>query len=243
MHWIAPMVAHRWAIQNIYNSGGAVLFRGDWQSGSGNIYSDPSKANPWRDVSILHARSDAHAMTVSRELRHLPEADELFLTSGVTNVGLAELCDNADQSSIANVELIGSRVTAKGLSHLSNLKRLRLLFVNSCPIQDADLAALKLLPTLRHLTLLEEGKTGNPKRFTEAGFREVGQLKQLETLWLANLVISDPAAEHLKNLTGLKRLQLSRCQISDDAIGRLRQALPKCEFALYKNETLASEKK
>jgi hypothetical protein len=243
MHWIAPMVAHRWAIQNIYNSGGAVLFRGDFQPGSGNIYSDPSKANPWRGVSILHARSDAHAMAVSRELRHLPEADELFLTGGVTNVGLAALCDNADQSSIATVELIGSRVTADGFSHLANLKHLRLLFLNSCPIQDADLAPLKSLPALRHLTLLEEGKTGNSKRFTETGFREVGQFKQLETLWLANLEISDPAAEHLKNLTRLKRLQLSRCQISDDAIRGLRQALPQCEFALYKNETLATEKK
>src|SRR5262245_40766672 len=51
LHWIAPMIAHRWAIQNIYSSGGAVLFRDDFQPGSGNIYSDPSKANPWRGVS------------------------------------------------------------------------------------------------------------------------------------------------------------------------------------------------
>jgi hypothetical protein len=243
MHWIAPMVAHRWAIQNIYSSGGAVLFREDFQPGSANIYSDPSKANPWRGVSILHARSDAEAMIVSRELRHLPEADSLFLSSRVTDVGLAALCDNADQSSIDTVDLMGSPVTAVGLSHLANFKHLRLLFVNSCPIQDADLATLKSLPTLRDLTLIEEGKTGNPKRFTEAAFREVGQLKQLEKLWLANLEISDPVAEHLKNLTGLKKLQLSRCQISDDAIRGLRQALPQCEFDIYKTETPATKKK
>jgi hypothetical protein len=243
MHWIAPMVAHRWAIQNIYSSGGEVLFRDDFQPGSANIYSDPSKANPWRGVSILHARSDALAMTVSRELRHLPEADSLFLSSKVTDVGLAALCDNADQSSIDTVDLSGSQVTGEGLSHLVSLKHLRRLFVNSCPIHDADLAALKSLPTLRDLTLLEEGKTRNSKRFTEAGFREVGQLKQLEKLWLANLQIPDPAAEHLKNLTGLKKLQLSRCQISDDAIRGLRQALPQTEFVIYRIGSDSPEKK
>src|SRR6185312_13622532 len=112
-----------------------------------------------------------------------------------------------------------------------------------CPIQDADLATLKSLATLRDLTLLEEGKTGNSKRFTEAGFREVGQLKQLKKLWFANLEISDPAAEHLKNLTGLKKLQLSRCQISDDAIGGLRQALPQTEFVIYRIGSDSPEKK
>jgi hypothetical protein len=243
LHWIAPMVAHRWAIQNIYTSGGAVLFRDDFQPGSGNIYSDPSTANPWRGVSILHARSDAEAANVARELRHLPEADCLFLTSGVTNVGLAAICDNADQSSIDTVDLVGSRVTAEGLSHLANLKHLRLLFINTCPIQDTDLAVLKSLPTLRDLTLIEEGKPGNPKRFTETGFREVGQLRHLEKLFLANLEISGPAAEHLKDLAGLKKLQISRCQISDSAIHVLRQALPQCEFELYKTETPAKEKK
>ena len=243
MHWIAPLVAHRWAIQNIYSSGGAVLFRDDFQPGSGNIYSDPSTANPWRGVSILHASSDAEARNVSRDLRYLPEADSLFLNSRVTDVGLAALCKNADQSSIDTVDLIGSSVTAEGLSHLANFKHLRLLFVNSCPTQDADLAAVKSLPTLRDLTLIEEGKTGNPKRFTEAGFREVGQLKQLEKLWLANLQIPDPAAQHLKNLTGLKKLQLSRCQISDDAIRGLRQALPQTDFVIYRIGSDSPEKK
>src|SRR6476660_9332942 len=47
LRWIAPAVAHRWAIENIYSSGGAILFRDDFQSGSANIYSDPSTANPW----------------------------------------------------------------------------------------------------------------------------------------------------------------------------------------------------
>jgi hypothetical protein len=55
----------------------------------------------------------------------------------------------------------------------------------------------------------------------------------LGKLWLANLKVSDVAARHLKNLTHLKRLQISHCQISDEVIAELRQALPQCEVVIY----------
>jgi Leucine-rich repeat (LRR) protein len=129
-----------------------------------------------------------------------------------------------------------SPISAVGLSHLTNLPQLRELFFNTCPINDSDLASLKSIATLRRLTLLEEAKQANPNRFSERGFQEIGQLKSLDFLWLVRLKVSDAAARHLKGLTNLKMLQLSRCQVSDQAVAELREALPNCEIKIFGDE-------
>src|ERR1043165_9568197 len=43
MRFVLPSVAHRLAIQNIYDSGGSVLFREDYNRDPTNLYSDPRK--------------------------------------------------------------------------------------------------------------------------------------------------------------------------------------------------------
>jgi hypothetical protein len=233
MRFVVPIVSHRWAVQNIYSSGGGLLFRDDYEPDSGQIYSDPRKANPWREVLIVHISNDGEAVAAAKQLKHLPEVECLFLGAGVSDKGLAAICDSG--SSVDTLNLLQSPVTAAGLSRLASLEKLHTLFFNSCPINDADLVALKLLRSLRNLTLLEEGPQANPNLFTDAGFSELGQIKMLERLWLVRQTISDSAADHLKDLTNLKVLQLSRCQISDQAVADLRKALPDCDVKIFTN--------
>jgi hypothetical protein len=235
LRFVLPLVAHRWAIQQVYESGGAVLFRKDEDkvTSGGSFYSDLDADNPWQDVAFLHAKSDAVALTVAEQLRRLPEADSLYLSAGVSDVGLAAICDAGTQSSMEMIDFCESHITATGLSHLARLPKLRKLFFNTCPINDADLASLKPLTSLRYLTLLEEGPRANASRFSEPGFQDISELKSLEFLWLCQLTVSDAAVSHLKSMTNLKTLRLSRCRISDAAMSELRGALLNCKFEIF----------
>jgi hypothetical protein len=140
MRFVTPIVAHRWAIKNIYDSGGGLLFREDYNPDSSTVYSDKRKANQWRDVLILHLGNDQEAMTVASQLKRLPEAEQITLSSRVTDNGLAAICNNGMNSSISIVELHGSPVTAAGLSQLRSLKHFRTLLFDTCPIHESDLA-------------------------------------------------------------------------------------------------------
>ena len=58
----------------------------------------------------------------------------------------------------------------------------------------------------------------------------VAQFQSLEQLWLnGDISITDAGLEHLKRLTRLRELSLGDAPVSEDAVARLRQALPACE--------------
>jgi len=126
VRFVVPIVMHRWAVQQMYYAGG-ILFHDDYQPNSGSIYSDPRTANPWRDVGILHARNDAEAIVIARQLKYLPETESIFL-GAVTDRGLAAICESEPTPSFDTLNLFESPVTAAGLSHLAKLKQLRTLF-------------------------------------------------------------------------------------------------------------------
>jgi Leucine-rich repeat (LRR) protein len=135
--------------------------------------------------------------------------------------------------------LFETPVTAAGLPKLANLKQLQMLVFRSCPIKDAELASLNSVDTLQSLFILERGFTARPNRITDRGFQGIGQMKTLRNLGLDSLKISDKAARELTGLTQLKSLRLIDCQISNDAISGLRQALPNCEVVASNGDTPA----
>src|SRR4051812_24171088 len=194
MRFVMPIVAHRWAVYNIDRSNGRIQFREDVGPDEHSFQRSIDSRNRWRDVASVVASNDAEAITVAAQLRHLPEVQQVHLFDNVTDAGLVALCSIGSHPSLEGIELLGSRVTAAGLSHLAKLKQIRMLFFNTCPIHDSDLECLKSLESLRDLTLLEEGTPANPNRFAEPGFREIGQIQNLEKLWLANLKVPDAAA-------------------------------------------------
>jgi hypothetical protein len=240
LQFVAPTVSHWWAVRQIYSSGGAVLFQDDYEPQSGNIYSDLSIANAAAAVLIVHVRSDAEAIAVAEQLKHLPEAKQVFFDGAVTDVGLTAICNSGPHPSLEIFDFASTPITAAGLARIKNLPRLHTLFFNTCPIRDADLTTLKLLTNVRNLTLLEEAQQANPGRFTDRGFVEIGKAEQLESLLLVNLNISDRAAGYLHSLLTLKSLRIIRCQISDEAVMSLRHALPSCQIEAFKNRNLVS---
>ncbi|MGH7135323.1 MAG: hypothetical protein ACREHD_06255 [Pirellulales bacterium] len=54
--------------------------------------------------------------------------------------------------------------------------------------------------------------------------------EQLEYLNLAGAKITDAAVAHAKTLTGLKRLDLRRTEVTAAGLAQLRKALPDCEI-------------
>jgi hypothetical protein len=110
LRFVSPIIAHRWAIQEIYDSGGAVLFhQEDGGIPPGGIYSDPDKDNPWRGVDIVHAGNDGEAVSAARQLKHLPEATSLYLGKSVTDTGLAAIGDAGPHPSLASIDFFSHR--------------------------------------------------------------------------------------------------------------------------------------
>ncbi len=92
---------------------------------------------------------------------------------------------------------------------------------------DADLECLNRFPRLKWLSLVRSVD------LTDAGLAHLGQLTSLETLslWDAEQV-TDAGLRQLEPLTRLKRLRidLGRHDVSDQAVERLRHALPNCKI-------------
>jgi hypothetical protein len=169
-------------------------------------------------------------------LKYLPEAEQLRLM-GTTDAGLIALCNGEYSDGITQLSFHQCRITSHGLDQLSKLTNLRSIFFNTTAISDRDLASLQSVPALERLFFLEEiggTRSGNPARFTEQGFAEIGRLNKLKYLQFNRLKISDEAARQLHRLTRLKILQIGYCQISDAAVAELRAALPDCRVRQYK---------
>ena len=227
-----PIVEHRWAVEQVRLSGGRFLFRADYEAEGFPNFAH-SDANHWRDVLVVDVRNDQNAGAVAAQLGRMPEVEGLCFGRGVTDAGLAAICEIGSHPSLEYLNLINSRITDGGLSHLAKLKQIRLIMFNTCPIGDGGLAQLQSLPNLDTLSLVEETRNlANPNRFTEPGFAAIGGLKRLELFNAINLNVSDASARHLHNLKRLKRLRLVRCQISDEAAAALRMALPDCEIEI-----------
>lgn len=131
-------------------------------------------------------------------------------------------------------------VTNTGLKHLSNLKSLELLVLNSVRMTDKGLAALSDIPLLRHLIL--RGNFANDvglylkdvhylrtlkidmAHFNDRGMENVSNLTQLENLdthWVEST--TDRGITYLKNLPNLKQLDIAHAKLNDKAMLDLRQ--------------------
>ena len=74
--------------------------------------------------------------------------------------------------------------------------------------------ALRGLPKLRELSV-------NDTLIDEAAMKEIGQLRQLTTLYLAHNDITDAGAKHLAGMTQLTKLGLLQKGITDDSVPAL----------------------
>jgi len=92
---------------------------------------------------------------------------------------------------------------------------------------DADLKCLSNFPQLRWLSLVRSVD------LTDVGMEYLGQLTSLETLILLDAEqVTDAGLRQLEQLTRLKRLRidLGRHDVGEEALKRLRRALPHCKI-------------
>jgi len=143
---------------------------------------------------------------------------------------------------LETLNLHGTRVTGPGLADLAQARNLQVLDIGETPITDAGmkaLAGLKNLQTL-HLDGKEPAHTptshagnrlaGLKKRFsvpslpkpqrydtrvTDAGFKELAGLNNLQSLNLCRRAITDQGLGQLTGLKNLRSLYLAGTQITD----------------------------
>ena len=66
-------------------------------------------------------------------------------------------------------------------------------------------------------------------RITDAGLKDLKELKGLRELWLDSTKITDAGLKELKELKELERLELSSTKVTDAGLKELKQALPKTQ--------------
>lgn len=186
-------------------------------------------------------------------LTSLTELEELSVGWGVTDAGLAHL---KALPRLRHLNLHQKKITDAGLKHLAPLTQLQDLVLSRTLITDDGLKHLKGLDRLRHLDL-----SGND--LTDAALAELRSLKSLQALALAETRITDKGLVHAKELgnleyldvsgtevtskglmplIGLKRLRALKvpARVSDEARGRLREALPNLQFEGRLEDVLAT---
>jgi hypothetical protein len=137
-------------------------------------------------------------------------------------------------------------VTDKGLVHLQNLKKLKVLYLYDCSVIGIGVTHLAALPKLEALELLRSPVTyegliaiSRLQGLTYLGLAEtpivdddlsaLKSLNNLKELRLWNTAVTDAGLVHLEGLVGLQRLELPTA-ISDEALKRLQEALPDCQI-------------
>jgi hypothetical protein len=218
VYHVIPLARHRLAIHQIHSAGGEVIFR-DWLADGRRTH-----------VRHVAADGDKEALVIARQLDRLPEVNAVALYRGVSDAGLAAICQIEPPLSLEQMYVDPAwRITNSGLAHLASLQELQTLVLQGLGIDDAGAAHFKSIRGLRNLSL--EQPSHRPLQvFTEKGFAEIGELIRLETLTLGCLQISDESARNLHRLKHLKTLRLKACGMSDQALADLREALPHCDI-------------
>jgi len=84
-------------------------------------------------------------------------------------------------------------------------------------------AGLKELKELKSLQTLDLSET----KVTDAGLKELKEIKSLQTLYLWNTKVTDAGLKELKELNNLKVLHLLDTKVTDAGVKELQMALPK----------------
>ena len=172
------------------------------------------------------------------------ESDRIQIEQGtLSDQDLAEL-NGLDQLAELLIDDPNSRISAAGLKHLVSLPGLSHLRIRSGSIDDACLAEISEIKSLRILNLprgtftdaglaalkglprLEQLRFGS-SRVTDAGMTTITELPALKRLHLIDVPITDNGLAELAKIEQLESLYLDGSNVTDDGMERLFQARPK----------------
>ncbi|HYW78527.1 MAG TPA: hypothetical protein VE890_03085 [Thermoguttaceae bacterium] len=119
------------------------------------------------------------------------------------------------------------KFTGDGVRASAELVQLQSLQLHHCGIGDSDLPPLTKMPNLKSLFVSSQFNG----RFTAEGLKPLAQISTLESLKVAELVVTyDNGLDALVRLDGLKTLELQKVGTSVADIERLRAAMPEVEI-------------
>lgn len=198
-------------------------------------------------------KGDKELERISPLMKQLNRITGLHLyDSRVTDAGMAYL---QGINNIKHINLSKTAVSDAGLKHLKGMTQLQLLIVTGTKVTDAGIAELrKASPKLQVeiLTFVQEkandeinkaggilfSNAGNIERvdFRGAAVTDVklAELKEFLEVWksslkelnFANTEITDKGLNHLKGMSGLKRLKLTGARVSPEGVKGLEQSIP-----------------
>lgn len=184
-------------------------------------------------------------------LTKLPRLETLYLNASTfDDQGFAVLAKRRSLQSLSldhNARFTGHGVAAlKALPHLRSLRfggcmkfngdgvkaaaeldQLESLQVHHCGVGDDDLASMAGMPKLKSLFVSSQFNG----RLTDAGLKHLVQMQTLESLKLAEFVVtSEGGLDVLTKLGRLKTLELLKVGVSAAGIAKLRSAMPQTEI-------------
>jgi serine/threonine protein kinase len=127
---------------------------------------------------------------------------------------------NPEFDDFQELDLSGSSLTDDGLDSLAAAPCRRLV-LDGNPLSGPGLVRLKDLSRLRDLSL-------KCPTLSFLGVRWVGELKRLERLSLADTGATDASLTALRELTGLRELDLTGTKVTAEGAAALKVALPGC---------------
>ena len=186
-----------------------------------------------RDLEVLQGldklydlRLEAIALTDAglAHVEHLRNLTSLNIsTNQVSDAGLVHLRNLHKLTSLQLGNL--SQVTNAGISQLQQLVEITTLSLASTQVDDDGLAQLKSFTKLRTLAL-------NKTRISDAGLAALVHFPLLADLDLSFTNLSDAGLASLHGLQNLRKLDLRKVPASNDAIAKLKAALPNCKIIL-----------
>lgn len=176
-----------------------------------------------------------------KELAALKNLNTLHLgDTRVTDAGVKEL---GALKNLTELNLNRTKVTDAGVKELAGLQSLTLLYLDDTQVTDAG---LKELAKLKNLTKLLLNKTYRSKprerdfrqtgrndprnpnslqpghaQVTDAGLKELAELKNLTSLQLGGTQVSDAGLKELAGLKNLSTLHLNDTQVTDAGVKEL----------------------
>lgn len=182
-------------------------------------------------------------------INQLQRLEHLFIAgTNLSGSGLAQLSDrlnlkslyinnnfrinNADVKNIIrypelkNVSVAQTSITDQGLRELTRLNGLTTLQIHLSKVDDQGLALLQSFPDLQILLL------GGPTNTEQAVMNTIQNLDKLRILFIFDVPLTDAGINSLANQPNLEEIKFVRTQITDDAVNRLKAALPDAKIVV-----------
>jgi hypothetical protein len=162
-------------------------------------------------------------------LARLPRLEDLSLRFPLSDEAILHV---SRATGLSRLEILnepaadGSRpsISAAALRELGKLHKVQALSMTAVATSDEHLAFLAQLPQLRYLRI------GNDNRVTDDSLRLLGDLRNLESLYIRSRDITNAGLKHLESLTRLKALELRNTRITAASFKELQRKLPDCKI-------------